>query len=257
MAPGVPVLLGDIPMDAKAGEGVTWRCQEEDLTAMNELLLGNDWLTWRKNYKQWRMGQGSGARGEAASGARKKAQESDRLGGLRRKTWTIGEAEEAARSQASARRGARSPEMARRTERIGLMPMRRGTACCVRSLKKTNTAGSWCADVSVPGMSAYAYDTGDGDKAASLTACQPASLPACLPALLSGNLVVSHLPSRPRMTQTRWTRKSPRKSSPSRRRSSALASEQVQVTAVSQRLQGARDCCKEGLDRVSWLDRLG
>jgi len=66
--PGVPVLLGDIPSGEKT---VSWQCQLEDLTAMNEVLLGNEWLTWRRNYKKWRTGEGRGARGEASARARR------------------------------------------------------------------------------------------------------------------------------------------------------------------------------------------
>jgi len=64
VAEGVPVLLGDLREGDSKG-GVAWKCQDDDLTALNELLLGNDWLTWRKNYKQWRGGGTTGARGEA------------------------------------------------------------------------------------------------------------------------------------------------------------------------------------------------
>ena len=33
----------------------TVNVQEVD-AGLNEILLGNEWLTWRKNYKQWRGG---------------------------------------------------------------------------------------------------------------------------------------------------------------------------------------------------------
>lgn len=34
---------------------------------MSEFLLGNTWLTFRRNYQQWRTGQTTGARGETSA----------------------------------------------------------------------------------------------------------------------------------------------------------------------------------------------
>jgi len=64
---GVPVLLGDL---SEGKTGVRWVCSSDDLNAMSELLLSNEWLTWRRNYKVWREGGGQGARGEATVRAR-------------------------------------------------------------------------------------------------------------------------------------------------------------------------------------------
>ncbi|CAJ1446336.1 unnamed protein product, partial [Effrenium voratum] len=72
------------------------RCTGDDLKGLNEILLGNEWLNWRKNYKQWRGGGASGARGEAtvkatlglAVAATNRAQEAQELELSRRMTWS-------------------------------------------------------------------------------------------------------------------------------------------------------------------------
>ena len=62
--PKLPVLLGDV--ETHHGRSIVcWRCTGDDLRGLNEILLGNDWLKWRKDYKQWRGGGSAGARGEA------------------------------------------------------------------------------------------------------------------------------------------------------------------------------------------------
>mmetsp|Transcript_59508 Transcript_59508/g.170801 ORF Transcript_59508/g.170801 Transcript_59508/m.170801 type:complete len:1448 (+) Transcript_59508:107-4450(+) len=89
VAQGTPVLLGDLlPVGGPKSGGplaVAWKCSDDDLNRMNELLLSNDWLKWRNNYKQWRKGSTSGARGEA--GARGSSQAGAEL--LRRTTEPI------------------------------------------------------------------------------------------------------------------------------------------------------------------------
>ncbi|CAE7193880.1 Atp13a4 [Symbiodinium pilosum] len=67
---------------------VCWRCVGEDLKGLNEILLGNEWLTWRKNYKQWRGGGAAGARGEATmKAAKRRAHEAAEPEISRRCTW--------------------------------------------------------------------------------------------------------------------------------------------------------------------------
>ena len=63
--PNLPVLLGDVEKDGRGQSIVCWRCSGDDLRGLNQILLGNDWLKWRKNYKEWRGGGSAGARGEA------------------------------------------------------------------------------------------------------------------------------------------------------------------------------------------------
>ncbi|CAK9023746.1 Polyamine-transporting ATPase 13A2 [Durusdinium trenchii] len=69
--PGLPVLLGDVETDSHGQNIVCWRCSGDDLKGLNQILLGNEWLNWRKNYKQWRGGSAAGARGEATIKAAK------------------------------------------------------------------------------------------------------------------------------------------------------------------------------------------
>ncbi|OLP91475.1 DEAD-box ATP-dependent RNA helicase 14 [Symbiodinium microadriaticum] len=55
---------------------------------LNEILLGNEWLTWRKNYKQWRGGAAAGARGEATmKAAKRRAHEAQEPEISRRCSW--------------------------------------------------------------------------------------------------------------------------------------------------------------------------
>lgn len=78
--PGVPVLLADLAQEPGSKVStVQWRCLEEDLTTLNGVLLGNEWLTWRRNYKQWREGGGHGARGEPAKRSHGSGEESQML----------------------------------------------------------------------------------------------------------------------------------------------------------------------------------
>ncbi|CAJ1383081.1 unnamed protein product [Effrenium voratum] len=87
--PGLPVLLGDLETDSQGKSIVCWRCTGDDLKGLNEILLGNEWLNWRKNYKQWRGGGASGARGEATvKAATNRAQEAQELELSRRMTWS-------------------------------------------------------------------------------------------------------------------------------------------------------------------------
>jgi len=87
--PGLPVLLGDVETDSRGMNIVCWRCSGEDLKGLNQILLGNEWLNWRKNYKQWRGGSAAGARGEATiKAAKNRAREAhDEHELSRRMTW--------------------------------------------------------------------------------------------------------------------------------------------------------------------------
>jgi len=87
----MPVLLGDV----EAGGSVVWRSDPEDLSTLNELLLSNEWLTWRREYQQWRQGNKKGSKGEAGAF-------SDREGMMVRSlSWHLGNdaAEAGAQSQ--------------------------------------------------------------------------------------------------------------------------------------------------------------
>mmetsp|Transcript_136068 Transcript_136068/g.322478 ORF Transcript_136068/g.322478 Transcript_136068/m.322478 type:complete len:1389 (+) Transcript_136068:42-4208(+) len=87
-APGLPVLLGDMEKNSTGHTAVCWRCVGEDLKGLNEILLGNEWLTWRKNYKQWRGGAAAGARGEATmKAAKRRAHEAQEPEISRRCSW--------------------------------------------------------------------------------------------------------------------------------------------------------------------------
>lgn len=87
--PGLPVLLGDLETDSRGINIVCWRCSHDDLQGLNQILLGNEWLNWRKNYQQWRGGGAAGARGEATiKAAKNRAREAhDEHELSRRMTW--------------------------------------------------------------------------------------------------------------------------------------------------------------------------